>query len=213
MLVGFFKFLKRGKEKAEEGGLDLPPMPPMDEGLSMDAHGIDFDKDLPDLPELQGLDKDFDNASGVSEFDIPKIDEWPQAAAEQPASELDREATNQTLPVPQTPEQNIEPQNIQKDISGLIHLSEEPKSQISVHGRNFPRAHAGKTVYVRVDDFKAALGTINMVKTDLRKWEGALAKLENVKAAKDSSFEKIRTSIGDLQKKLIFIDKTLFKGD
>ena len=75
------------------------------------------------------------------------------------------------------------------------------------------RREIPKTIYVRVDNFKATLGSINIVRSDLRKSEEALTKLENIKSSKDKSFDKIKSSLDDLQKKLIFIDKTLFKGD
>ena len=51
-----------------------------------------------------------------------------------------------------------------------------------------------------------------MTRNDLRKSEEALMKFENIKNAKDKSFDKVKSSLEDLQKKLIFIDKTLFKG-
>ena len=52
-----------------------------------------------------------------------------------------------------------------------------------------------------------------MIRSDLRKSEEALLKLEQMKGAKDRSYDKFKASLDDLQKKLIFIDKTLFKGD
>ena len=70
-----------------------------------------------------------------------------------------------------------------------------------------------KTIYIRIDNFKATLGSINIVRSDLRKSEEALNKLETLKSSKDRSFDKVKVSIDDLQKKLIFIDKTLFKGE
>ena len=72
---------------------------------------------------------------------------------------------------------------------------------------------SGTSMYVRVDKFKAAIGSINVIRSDLKKSEDALMKLENIKVAKDRNFEKVRSSLDDLQKKIIFIDKTLFKGE
>ena len=72
---------------------------------------------------------------------------------------------------------------------------------------------AARTIYVKVDKFKAALGCINIVRSDLRKSEEALAKLENIKQSKDKSFDIAKSYLDDLQKKIIFIDKTLFKGE
>ena len=52
-----------------------------------------------------------------------------------------------------------------------------------------------------------------MARGNLRKSEEALAKMESIKSAKDKSFDKIRASLDDLQKKLVYVDKILFKGD
>ena len=68
-------------------------------------------------------------------------------------------------------------------------------------------------MYVRVDKFKAALQNIGIIRGNLRKSEEAVMKLENIKNAKDRSFDKVKSSLDDLQKKLIFVDKTLFKGE
>ena len=51
------------------------------------------------------------------------------------------------------------------------------------------------------------------MRSDLKKSEEVLNKLEGIKNSKDKSFDKMRASLDDLQKKLIFIDKTLFKGE
>ena len=70
-----------------------------------------------------------------------------------------------------------------------------------------------REAYVRVDRFRATLQNIGMIKGNLRKSEEILIKLENIKNAKDMSFDKVKSSLDDLQRKLIFVDKTLFKGE
>lgn len=72
---------------------------------------------------------------------------------------------------------------------------------------------SGTSMYVRIDKFKVAIGSINIIRSDLRKSEDTLIKLENIKVTKDKYFDKVRLSLDDLQKKIIFIDKTLFKGE
>ena len=71
----------------------------------------------------------------------------------------------------------------------------------------------GNSLYVKVERFKIALGSINVVRNDLRKSEEALMKLENIKSMEEKSMSKIRSSLDDLQKKLVFVDKTLFEGE
>ena len=72
---------------------------------------------------------------------------------------------------------------------------------------------ARKEVYVRVDRFKAVLDSISMIRSSARKSDESLIRLESIKNSKDRAFDRVKSSLADLQKKLIFIDKTLFKGD
>ena len=51
------------------------------------------------------------------------------------------------------------------------------------------------------------------VEQELKKSEELIMKLESIKNSKDKSFDKMKSSLEDLQHKLIFIDKTLFEGD
>jgi len=88
-----------------------------------------------------------------------------------------------------------------------------PKRSLFAHRAPARQRPAARTVYVRVEDFKAMLGTINIIRNDLRKSDEALMKLENIKNSKDKSFDRIKLHLDDLQKKLIFVDKTLFEEE
>ena len=70
-----------------------------------------------------------------------------------------------------------------------------------------------REVYVRIDSFKAVLDNINMIRSSARKSDESVIRLEGIKNSKDRAFDRVKSSLADLQKKLIFIDKTLFKGD
>ncbi len=90
--------------------------------------------------------------------------------------------------------------------------STRPAQQMKYRGAG-KIIQSGGSLYVRVDKFKIALDHINVIRSDLRKSEEDVMKLEGLKREKDKSFDRFKLSLDDLQKKLIFVDKTLFKGE
>ena len=200
--MGFLKFLKR--ERKGDVELDLPPAPPPLEG---------FEESLPELPELPDIEKisapedfkfDFPEDKEMTDFGredmeytpVPDFPEVPEEAM--PSASMQAAA--------QEPEEEFQQQTESLDITP------KPEKRLFAHEqeRMLPTR---STIYVRVDKFKATLGSINIVRNDLRKSDGSLTKLETIKSSKDKSFDKVKLSLDDLQKKLIFIDKTLFKGE
>ena len=224
--MGFLKFLKREKKQDDE--LDLPPAPPQLEGfeenlpeppempdfedkISAPEYKDDFKFGMPEkeepMPELEdmdldkeiGMDKDLDMGNFEKEMAMPEMGE--------PAEQAQMQQVN--IPAAQTISS--------PPIGDYDHDAEPsqdyyPKRSLFAH-RAPARQRPARTVYVRVEDFKAMLGTISIIRSDLRKSEDALLKLENIKNSKDRSFDRIKSHLDDLQKKLIFVDKTLFEEE
>ena len=207
--MGFLKFLKREKKEEKLDDLDLPPAPPPLEGFEDDKDlQMDFDKEplQDDFPQADaGNEESFDlEAPEIpSDIDIEKPIEMPELSAPEDTYDEPKEGTDQyELPQQQEmPQEQIQATQPQRH-RGLFRHESMP--------RHVP---IGKSVYVEVESFKSSLSHISDVRSSLRKSEGELSKLESIKSAKDKSFEKLRVSLDDLQKKLIFIDKTLFKGE
>ena len=219
--VGFLKFLKREKKDTLDE-LDLPPAPPPLEGFEEnmpelpdfldfgDEKGSGMEMPNLDFPEEEKNIQDFSKEETMPEFpSFPEMDENPTPI--QPVS------SNLQIPEPlSTPQPEFEPE--QEEISEEQPMPSDtyPKTAgrlFSQEKRILRERPSAKTIYVSVDNFKATLGSINMVRSDLRKSEEALMKLESIKNAKDKSFDKMKSSLDDLQRKLIFVDKTLFKGE
>lgn len=216
--MGFLKFLKREKrEDLDE--LDLPPAPPPLEGF---GDNPDF-PEFPDLPEKisapkeePGLgfgsksDEKFPEFQDIPELpEIPDIGEQVQQPAGVPAYPMPALSAQ---PIPEPPARMPLEATQQGEQPGQLDYPRDAERLFGQQRRVMHERPAAKTIYVRVDKFKAALGNINMARSDLRRSEEALSKLENIKNSKDRSFDKFRASLDDLQKKFIFIDKTLFKG-
>ena len=227
--MGFLKFLQRGKKKEEFDELDLPPAPPPVEGFdefpSQDFKDfgdgdLDFQKAMgsentqnPGFPEKDefpelGVD-DFSDQKryGTSEpqFDFTDkeldVPDFPEIAEKE--SEFVPEDSDRLQPeIPELPEQH---QVAVPEVEGIDQISRKAQVQ--------EKRIVSGSMFMRVDKFKSIIGHINVIRSDLRNTEGGLMKLEEIKNTKYRSFEKIRASLYDVQKKIIFIDKTLFKGD
>ena len=231
--MGFLKFLKREKKESLEE-LDLPPEPPPLEDAQTEPgniYGFEENAPFPDLGEKH-------EAKELPEFDFPELEE--RISAPEPSEENAQfpefpEIKEESLPsigpvrapaqIPEPmPQQAARQQEFipQMEMRQEIAPQEIPKPQEAYpkierrlfrQEREILRRPAEKAIYLRVDKFKAMLSGINTIRSDIRKSEEALMKLEDIKSAKDKSFDRVKYSLEDMQKKLIFIDKTLFKGD
>lgn len=216
--MGFLKFLKREKKESLDE-LDLPPAPPPLEGFE--------DMELPEFPEFPEEKISAPEKLEEPKFELPEEEmlgkeelpelRFPEAEEEssqvQPVSasvpstmpSITAPQISEPMPMPEPkPEERSFTREAYPKITGRLFTHEK---------RVLHERPTAKTIYVKVDKFKATLGSINMVRGDLRKSEEALVKLENIKNSKDKAFDKMKSSLDDLQKKLIFIDNTLFKGD
>ena len=234
--MGLLKFLQRKKKAEEFDDLDLPPAPPSlggnEPALGKDFDDFNKDVNFPDFPEID--EKIDSRPRDFPKFDFPDIeDKMPKLGSEENVPDFPKfpEIEENTMPFtspansPQSiPERTpIKPEQMPKLEAEYPNKSEEAsfnpleagsKSRLFKQERaDFIETQSGKVIYVRIDKFKAMLGIIGIVRNDLKKSEEALLKLESIKNANDKSFNKIRFSLEDLQKKLIFIDRTLFKGD
>tara|TARA_B100000315_G_C14561255_1_gene580697 strand:+ start:532 stop:1320 length:789 start_codon:yes stop_codon:yes gene_type:complete len=66
-------------------------------------------------------------------------------------------------------------------------------------------------IFIRVNRFRDILTDINTIKNNLNISSQSTAKLNAIDANRDKVFKKWRNVMMDLQKKLIYVDKTLFK--
>lgn len=213
--MGFFKFLKRDRKK-ELDELDLPPEPP--------STG-DFGGDLSELPEFPDFQEKISAPKGeMPGFDLIEQKELGKDGFQQLPGFPELEEKSEIMPA--SAQQPYElPMSMPEAAPAPKEALQEPKempsdaypkmeSGLFSHEKMASKERpGGKMAYIRIDRFKATLGNINTIRSDLRKSEETITKLEGINSAKDRSSGRVKVQLEDLQKKLIFIDKTLFKGD
>ena len=206
--MGFLKFLKREKKSDDLDELDLPPAPPPLEGFDKDFSFSDIpDLDKPaesEMPKFDFSEEDFDEMKKTS-MEFPSMPEMQQKDfASIPPIRAPPATDRAAVQMPEIEEEQDDVEVQQPVLPREIHSFANEKRT---------RMQMGRSLYVRIDKFKVALGSINVVRNDLRKTEEALLKLENIKGMEEKSMNKMRSSLDDLQKKLVFVDKTLFEGE
>ena len=184
LCLGFLKFLKRDKSKE----LDLESMenldaPPIPPGL--EEKGMEK---LPEMPEVPKSEKSLPGRKEklVPELKLPSMQEYPKPGWEEPKVELPG-----TMPA-----KEIEP------YESAIVVEEKPVQK---------RREAGGPIFVKVNEFRGILSEISTIKRDLKTTDQSLLKLNEIEANRDKILAKWHDIMVDLQKKVIFIDKTLFK--
>ena len=68
-----------------------------------------------------------------------------------------------------------------------------------------------KPIYVELPDYKAMIGRVMEVNNQLIENEDILFRLSDFQDDIDKEYNKFRSSVSDIQKKLIYAERTLFK--
>ena len=179
--------------KEEELDIPPPPMPMRQEkkpffGFLKPKKGKAITipvGELPPLDEIQEFGKD-------EEQELPAFPEIEEEF--KPLPELEEE----TPFAPRIePLQQIQPMTRKPSIKEEIR-AEKIEGQLSK--------------FIRVDDFRNILNYIYEIRSYLKDDNLIFTKLEEIEAAKNKRYEELHNNLVDIQRKMLFVDKTLFKG-
>lgn len=67
-----------------------------------------------------------------------------------------------------------------------------------------------KPIFVDLDLFKSMMDEVGMTKKNLKAMDDGISRLEDFRGDKQKEFEKWRKALEDIQRKLIYADRTLF---
>ena len=81
----------------------------------------------------------------------------------------------------------------------------------------FPKAReraeiSGGAIYMEVDKYRDVLDGINSIKESIKAADDALQRLNELKNSREKELGRWHAKIEDIQRKLYFIDKSLFEG-
>lgn len=105
--------------------------------------------------------------------------------------------------VPQFPMEAEEPEPMQHFEREAVKIEEaelEERDNLSL----------GKPIFIRSDLFKAMMDEVGVIKTTLKENEQIIGRVGDFKGDEDKEFDKWHNQILDIQRKLIYAEKTLF---
>ena len=180
--MGFLKFLKREKKDALDE-LDLPPAPPTLEGAEPDFGASGFEEKLPELPEFPEFDENISAPREMPKFDFPEEEkmqdmgkdempdfpsfpemEYAETYAPPVSTPIQPVRAAATQPAPSIPQMQEHEESSQEESKQSSFYPKISGRLFAQEGRNLRQRPNVKTIYVRIDNFKATLGSINIVR-------------------------------------------------
>jgi hypothetical protein len=235
--MSFFNFLKKEKKAGgETQALELPPLPELTQNPSMHEAGMFSDIRPPELPQLEetGL------PPLPTQMPLPQPQNEPFKAQQMMMPPQIMPSMQQTITspsptglppleetlsmkpksrsildeLPAPPEfkkpvkKVIDEENIPTRIPGLelqhIEKGLIPPPPTRVHTLSGP-------LFVRMDKYREALQYANEIKVMAKEEENIFLNINEIKNNRDSKFEVLHESLEDVQRKLLFVDKTIFE--
>lgn len=196
----------------EVGGEEFPALPPLPEEekkplpeLAEKLPPLPEEKpeelgELPPPPQIGKEKKGFFSflkpKKAAEKLPLPKIEEEIPAVPPLPG------AGEEFPAIPPLPEKEEVLPKLEKEIPvpKLIEpLKPEPEKPII------------KQKFITIDDFRQIQGNISDTKGILKGIDDFFTKLEEVKGIGDKEYLELNNSLQDIQRKIMFVDKTLFK--
>ena len=208
----------------------VPPLPKQDEQSPPEEAAPLF----PDIPEEGLPQSDLPEPRPAEVAPEPEM-EMPE---EKPIQEVPNKIPDlEELPEPPAFKPEAEPEPIfeqLKPISPPRPFGAEPSKPPAVHSgvpehlpqlegfkpEPFVPAAQGKLVmkrgatgplFVRMDEYKTLLEDIEQMKIGFKQNETIYTRLEDYRTDQDKHFEKFHQALEDIQRKLLYMDKTLFE--
>lgn len=219
--------------------LDVPPAPPALKGK--DLGKIEEFPELPELPkepisgieegplpELEPIEKPAQKSEfpgmegpklerGVGEPELPPAPEFPkpketiEAQKPLPPRPLFGVQKPKPLFVARKPQEEKPEVKLPPPRPRITPYERFERSAVREERAVLKHKEAEGPIYIRIDKFKGILAGTRTIRNNLKIAKQSIQKLNEIDANRDNVFGKWRNSMVDLQKKLIFIDKTLFK--
>lgn len=194
-----------------KGYLNAPIPPGQEKKEAEPIHPQDND-DMPTKKEIEEVMGNVETAmSGKSKPEFPSMpdhvsedlvpDDIPplEGIPEPPGFE-----TEPATSAPYIPEQ-------QHAVEAVVHEPEHPIYIAPDEPQETMRREVHGPRYIRSDRFKAVLEDIEHIKAKFKEEDEFFFRIKDIKSAQDQKFEEFRQTLEDVQRKLLFIDKTLFE--
>ncbi|MBI4738148.1 hypothetical protein HY772_01055 [Candidatus Woesearchaeota archaeon] len=220
--MSFFNFLnKQHKEGEETQSMELPPLPelpsytgtPFGEITPSEAPHLE-ETGLPPLPS-QLL---------PAQTPMPQTPVQPRMIAQPTPSPTGLPPLEETLGLSPRPRKILDelppPPDFEKSTARFSEEENVPSRIPGLELHGIPSvlmpmpAHvhiAQGPLFVRMDQYRSVLQYIEEIKVTFKSEENFFLHINDMKNSRDQKFETLHNALEDLQRKLLFIDKTIFE--
>lgn len=153
------------------------------------------EKIAPPIPKPKGAKEELEiPPAPPSEEELPEFPEIPEFKEEKP----------KIHEIPSAPPEPIKPkaEKIEEKVF------KEEKAEIT---KAELHEEVTKPTFVRMESFQSIISELNLIKSIAKESEDAIARVDDFAGDQEKEFNKWQTQLNDIQKKLIFVDKTTFK--
>jgi len=196
----FFKKKKEEKEAKEE----LPPLPPLkpEKGVKPGLAPSPLKSEIEHIKPMETIPKP-PEAPKAKEA-IKPLPAFPETKEIKPPRLPELEMEEGPKKLPEFPEiKELPPEERLFEEESIYEVGREVE-ELKVHVPLEP-------VFVEVEHFKDVLDDLNSARISLKEGVDIMNKIEEIRLEKDKKFEEWKSQLEDMQRKLIFIDRTLFE--
>ncbi len=208
-------------EEPHEGGEEEYEIaePPTDEEIPFEKEEEEGEKEAPSADEIKqvmgtveaemGSKSEFPSMPEKVDDDfvpdtVPPLEGLPEAPDFGAEPSIPARAKEEYLPEPEPDYGQEMPETIGPEEHPAYFAPEEPAAP--------QRKEMRGPLYIRSDRFKAVLDDIEQIRAKFKEEDDFFMRISDIKSAQDQKFEGFKKSLEDVQRKLLFIDRTLFEA-
>lgn len=178
------------KKKKTKAGLEMPPPPPL----------IEEPAPKEEKPEIKEKKMDIPDKFHEVRFSRHPVEELIEEPISSPKEKM----------IPHLSEEEFKPVSevVKPEIPEMPELPEIPE---------LPKEKVIKQeilegpIFIKSRDYQEVLGKINKIKENVQHTEDVFKKMNEIKNEKDKIFDEWKKSLEDIQRKLIYIEKSFFE--
>lgn len=196
--VALTSLIKRKKDTGKALPM-LEPLKPLESAVAKPERHVDdleVSLPLPSIPEETEKAPSLPSAPPKAAPPMPTFPEIPK-----------EEAKAEEIPLPEIPEELPELEELPPEVKAEI---KEAPAEI-IPEIEIPEAKE-KPIFINLDKYKAVIETLNTMRSNLLKYSELPTKMADIKISKDTTYEKFRNVLEDVERKLLYIDKNVFGG-
>jgi hypothetical protein len=207
---------------------ELPPAPEITE---MESPKVE----MPEAPKIEAAEEKIEAVPAIEEEipGPPAVEEeiTPEKAEAAPKPEFPKvpETVSEVVPdripplegLPEAPE--FKPEEVAETVEKPAMPGPAMPQPAPAAPAEAPPTYAAEPVeppkkvmrgplFIRTDRFKTVLEDIELIRTKFKEEDDIFFRINDIKGAQDQKFEDFKKSLEDIQRKLLFIDRSLFEA-